>query len=150
MLNLQRKFLNRITNHTGRSLFAAIVNSPIFKREIETKEDNDLSSSSQSMVFERTRYDSVSSSASYDGDVSQNHTLNRYGSIRRNKLLHLIDPPRSNESDLLKASNVFANEDGKSWDWDIITIIFQKVSYLMHRKFSMRSTILIFFLYSGI
>lgn len=83
------------------------------------------------MVFERTRYDSVSSSTSYDGDVSQNHTLSRYGSIRRNRFLHLIDPPRANESDLLKASNVFANEDGKSWDWDIITIIFQRVSCVM-------------------
>lgn len=104
------------------------MNSPLFKREIDTNDDNEVSSSYRSIIFERSRYDSVSSSTSNDGDESQMNTLNRYGSIRRSKLLHLIDAPRSNETDLLKATNVFANEDGKSWDWDIITIILQKVS----------------------
>lgn len=108
-------------------VFTAIVNSPLFKREIETNKETELPSAFGSIIFERSRYDSVSSSTSNDADESQTSTLNRYGSIRRSKLLNLIDTPRSNEHDLLKATNVFANDDGKSWDWDIITIIFQKV-----------------------
>lgn len=103
------------------------MNSPLFKRDIETNTETELPSSFGSMLFERSRYDSVSSSTSNDPDDLQTSTLNRYGSMRRNKLLHLIDTPRSNDHDLFKATNVFASDDGKSWDWDIITIIFQKV-----------------------
>lgn len=47
--------------------------------------------------------------------------------MKKKKFLQLIDGLRQSEN-LMKESNVFANDDGMSWDWDIITTIFTKVS----------------------
>lgn len=108
----------------------AIVNSDIFKREIESTE------SAAAVPFfgasERSRHDSVGSSTSNSGDepnisnISGISTLGRV-SLKRKKFLHLFDSYRHSEN-LMKESNVFANDDGKSWDWDIITTILARVS----------------------
>lgn len=72
----------------------------------------------------------MGSSTSNSGEEPNTQTLNRRGSMKKKKFLHLIDVPRPSENDLMKASNVFANEDGKSWDWEIITTIFTKVNIM--------------------
>lgn len=114
-----------------------IVNTPMFKREIELNE----SSTQQSQyggTMERSRYDSVGSSTSNSGDEPNSQTLNRRGSMKKKqKFLQLIDGLRPNEN-LIHESNVFANDDGKTWDWEIITTIFTRVSstnctlYIVH------------------
>lgn len=75
----------------------------------------------------RSRYDSVGSLTSNSGDEPNSHTLNRRGSMKKKKFLQLIDGLRPSEN-LLNESNVFANDDGKTWDWEIITTIFTRVS----------------------
>lgn len=110
----------------------AIVNSDIFKREIES------SDAATTLPFfgtsERSRHDSVGSSTSNSGDepnlsnISGISTLGRV-SLKRKKFLHLFDSYRQSEN-LMKESNVFGNDDGKTWDWEIITTILTRVSVL--------------------
>lgn len=78
-------------------------------------------------ILERRRYDSVGSSTSNSAEEQHSQTLSRRGSIKKKKFLQLIDGLRQSEN-LMKESNVLANDDGISWDWDIITTIFTKVS----------------------
>lgn len=108
------------------SVLTAIINSPIFKREIESGEVN-IQPPPMYGILERSRYDSVGSSTSNSGDEPNTQTLNRRGSIKKKKFLQFIDGLRQSEN-LMKESNVFANDDGMTWDWDIITTIFTKVS----------------------
>lgn len=77
-------------------------------------------------ILERSRYDSVGSSTSNSGEEPSTQTLNRRGSMKKKKFLQFIDGLRQSEN-LMKESNVFANDDGMTWDWDIITTIFTKV-----------------------
>lgn len=77
-------------------------------------------------IVERSRYDSVGSSTSNSGEEPNTNTLSRRGSMKKKKFLQFIDGLRQSEN-LMKESNVFANDDGMSWDWDIITTIFTKV-----------------------
>lgn len=83
-------------------------------------------------ILERSRYDSVGSSTSNSGDEPNSQTLNRRGSMKKKKFLQFIDGLRQSEN-LMKESNVFANDDGMTWDWDIITTIFTKVSDTEYR-----------------
>lgn len=109
-------------------MFSAIVNSPTFKREIEP---NELPTQQPPYgTIERSRYDSVGSSTSNSGDEPNTQTLNRRGSIKNKKFLQFIDGLRPGEN-LINESNVFANDDGKTWDWEIITTIFTKVSTII-------------------
>lgn len=78
--------------------------------------------------MERSRYDSVGSSTSNSGEEPNTQTLNRRGSMKKKKFLQLIDGLRQSEN-LMKESNVFANDDGMTWDWDIISTIFIKVNF---------------------
>lgn len=78
-------------------------------------------------TVERSRYDSVGSSTSTSGDEPNGTALNRRGSIKKKKFMQLIDGLRPSEN-LMNESNVFGNDDGKTWDWEIITTIFTKVS----------------------
>lgn len=117
----------------------AIVNSPMFKREIEPNESS--TQQSQYGTMERSRYDSVGSSTSNSGDEPNSQTFNRRGSMKKKqKFLQLIDGLRPNEN-LITESNVFANDDGKTWDWEIITTIFTRVSsmnytlYIIHNAY---------------
>lgn len=120
----------------------AIVNSNIFKREIESTD------AATALPFfgtsERSRHDSVGSSTSNSGDepnlsnISGISTLGRV-SMKRKKFLHLFDSYRHSEN-LMKESNVFGNDDGKTWDWEIITTILTRVSVVnvqqcIHDKF---------------
>lgn len=111
--------------HFSSVFITAIINSPIFKREIETTETN--IQPPMYGILERRRYDSVGSSTSNSAEESHSQTLSRRGSIKKKKFLQLIDGLRQSEN-LMKESNVLANDDGISWDWDIITTIFTKVS----------------------
>ncbi|XP_055313742.1 rapamycin-insensitive companion of mTOR isoform X2 [Sitodiplosis mosellana] len=101
----------------------AIINSPVFKREIESTEIN--INPPMYGILERSRYDSVGSSTS--GEEPSTQTLNRRGSMKKKKFLQFIDGLRQSEN-LMKESNVFANDDGMTWDWDIITTIFTKTN----------------------
>lgn len=102
-----------------------MINSPLFKREIES---SDLTNPAPVYgTLERSRYDSVGSSTSTSGEEPNTQTLNRRGSIKKKKFMQLIDGLRQSEN-LMKESNVFANDDGMSWDWEIISTIFTKVS----------------------
>lgn len=80
-------------------------------------------------ILERPRYDSVGSSTSNSGEEPNSQTLNRRGSMKKKKFLQFIDGLRQSEN-LMKESNVFANDDGMTWDWDIISTIFTKVSQI--------------------
>lgn len=105
------------------SSLVAIINSPIFKREIESSEIT--IQPPMYGILERSRYDSVGSSTS-NSDEPNSQTLSRRGSIKKKKFLQFIDGLRQSEN-LMKESNVFANDDGMTWDWDIISTIFTKV-----------------------
>lgn len=78
-------------------------------------------------TLERSRYDSVGSSTSNSGEEPNSQTLSRRGSMKKKKFLYLIDGHRQSDN-LMKESNVFANDDGKTWDWEIISTIFSKVN----------------------
>lgn len=103
------------------------MNSPIFKREIESSET--IVQPQPYDTMERSRYDSVGSSTSNSGEEPNSQTLNRRGSLKRKKFLYLIDGNRQSDN-LMKESNVFANDDGKTWDWEVITAILEKVSIM--------------------
>lgn len=135
--NLHQVFKNR---PASCSLFldsiiqsGAIVNSDIFKREIESTD------AATTLPFfgstERSRHDSVGSSTSNSGDepnlsnISGISTLGRV-SLKRKKFLHLFDSYRQSEN-LMRESNVFGNDDGKTWDWEIISTILTRVSVLL-------------------
>lgn len=106
----------------------AIVNSNTFKREIETTEfSNNLPPLFGSS--DRSRHDSVGSSTSNSGDepnASTMSTLGRVG-LKRRRFLYLFESYKQSEH-LMKESNVFANDDGKTWDWEIITTVLIRVS----------------------
>lgn len=78
-------------------------------------------------LLERSRLDSVGSSTSNSGDepnISGTSTLR--GGLRKKKMLNLFDGNRQTES-LMKESNIFTNDDGKKWDWEIIIALLNKV-----------------------
>lgn len=109
-----------------------IINSNIFKREIETSEF-----ANASLPFfgasERSRTDSVGSSTSNSGDEPNTSTVSTLGRVghglKRRRFLYLFESYKQSEN-LMKESNVFANDDGKTWDWEIITTILIRVSYV--------------------
>lgn len=104
----------------------AIINTDTFKREIDSSETNQLPFFGAN---ERSRHDSVGSSASNSGDepnTSMTSTLGKVG-LKRKKFLQLFESYRQSES-LMKESNVLANDDGKTWDWEIITTILTRVT----------------------
>lgn len=105
--------------------FIAISNSHLFKREIESSDKLTLQSIK---LMERSRLDSIGSSTSNSGDepyITGNITLR--GGLKKKKILNLFDGNRQSES-LMKESNIFTNDDGKKWDWEIIITLLSKVS----------------------
>lgn len=104
-----------------------MVNSDIFKRDIESSET--VTTLPYFGTIERSRHDSISSSTSNSGD-EPNATLSTLGraSGRRKKFLQIFDGYRQSEN-LIKDSNVFLNDDGITWDWEIITTILIRVRF---------------------
>lgn len=73
-------------------------------------------------TMRRNRMDSVGSSTSGDERPSTVlHTLKRV-SQKRIRIRQFYENLRQNER-LMRDSNVLANADGKTWDWDIIVAI---------------------------
>lgn len=116
-------------------MILGIINSDMFQREIESSEVVPLLPFFASM--ERSRHDSVGSSTSNSGDERSSanlsiSTLGRQVSLKRKKFLYMFEGFRQHES-LMKDSNVFLNDDGISWDWEIITTILIRVSGVYFR-----------------
>lgn len=103
------------------------MNSEIFKRDIESSET--VTTLPFFGTMERSRHDSISSSTSNSGD-EPNATLSTLGraSGRGKKFLQRFDSYRESEN-LIKNSNVFLNDDGITWDWEIITTILIRVRF---------------------
>lgn len=80
--------------------------------------------------MERRRHNSVGSS-SLTGGGEQKDDLNssftagiKRTSLKRNKLFQFFDGMKESEK-FIRLSNVLLNQDGSSWDWDIIVAIFR-------------------------
>lgn len=73
-------------------------------------------------LIEKPRHDSVGSSTSTSGgdEPSVAGTLKR-ASIKRN-FIQLFGSHKLSER-VLRESNVLLNDDGKTWDWDVILAI---------------------------
>lgn len=78
--------------------------------------------------MERRRHNSVGSS-SLSGepkdDLNSSFTAGiKRTSLKRNKLFQFFDGMKESER-FIRLSNVLLNQDGSSWDWDIIVAIFR-------------------------
>lgn len=128
--NLHQIFKNR---PASCSLFldliiqsGSMVHSDMFKRDIESSET--VQPLPLFTTIERLRHDSISSSTSNSGD-EPNVSISTLGraSGRGKKFLQIFDSYRQSET-LIKDSNVFLNDDGITWDWEIIATILIRTS----------------------
>lgn len=101
-------------------LCSAILDSKIFKREINTSDQSTVPGYS---TLERRRHDSVGSSTSgTDEPMVGMSRSGKRSSFKRNKIKLFFDNLKQNEK-LMRDSNVLLTDDGQAWDWDIIVAI---------------------------
>lgn len=116
-----------------------MINSRIFKREINTQDTLNILPPLLG-TLERRRHDSVSSSTSGGEETSSLPTISsKRASMRsrRKKLFHFFESLKEIER-LIKDSNVLLNQDGNTWDWEIVIAILRVIFYKIYIYFLLK------------
>lgn len=117
-------------------IFSDIIHTKVFKREI-SHHDPTIYFVNKYGTLERRRLDSIGTSTNTAGalDIRADESLvggavgsstgglkQRPSGVKRYKFLQFFDSLKESER-LIRLSNVLLNQDGTTWDWDVIIAI---------------------------